>query len=166
MFVRLPAVVCIHLKRLAGMGYKNETEVLFEEELDMAPFCAPTSGTWFAAGGTGGGGWAGTQRWGECRVPPAPIYELCAVIVHIGGAGGGHYVTYRRQFAADTPTTSSSSTGPTTVATTLASSTSPHAQQAAGGAWVLASDDSVVRVGLNEVLLSRPYMLFYQRVQR
>ena len=37
MFVRLPNVICVHLKRLARVGYKNDTDVLFGDVLDMGP---------------------------------------------------------------------------------------------------------------------------------
>jgi ubiquitin C-terminal hydrolase len=69
--VEAPRNLIVHLKRFKAKGKKmvrDDTEVIIERELDLAPF---------------GGG-------------PAK-YELCAVVNHNGELGFGHYTAYGKR---------------------------------------------------------------------
>ncbi|KAF6729697.1 Ubiquitin carboxyl-terminal hydrolase 30 [Oryzias melastigma] len=70
------------------------------------------------------------------------LFQLVAVLVHLGDMHSGHFVTYRR-----CPSSSRCS--------------SNFSSQ-----WLWVSDDSVRKASLQEVLSSNAYMLFYERVQR
>ena len=125
---------------------------MFDEFLNMGPFCAPAQGSWFAP--------RQLQPQLQDVHEEQHVYKLRAVIVHIGGAEGGHYVTYRN-----------TSTLRTTAAAAAATQEGVEGgrgeeSRIAGrvqSRWMLASDDSVSMVTLTEVLLCKPYMLFYEQ---
>ena len=122
----------------------------------------------------------------KAQLHPQQRYRLRAVIVHIGGAESGHYVTYRNvssPLAATAIAAVQSSTAASAVGSTHAKGAGGGGEGGTGGSgsrgdagsgevsaeggtqtrWMLASDDSVSMVTLTEVLLCRPYMLFYER---
>jgi ubiquitin C-terminal hydrolase len=74
-----PKILCVHFQRLvqgrSGLR-KVDSFVEYKTRFDIAPYCsASLSGD---------------------KVKPL-YYNLCAIIVHLGGPGGGHYITYQRQ---------------------------------------------------------------------
>ncbi|KAJ7309850.1 hypothetical protein JRQ81_007924 [Phrynocephalus forsythii] len=71
---------------------------------------------------------------------PTYLYRLMAVVVHQGDMHSGHFVTYRR------------------------SPPSPKNPLALSGQWLWASDETVRKSTLQEVLASSAYLLFYERV--
>lgn len=121
----------------------------------------------------------------KAQLRPQHHYRLRAVIVHIGGAESGHYVTYRNvssPLAATAIAAVQSSTAASAAGSTTATGAGGGGGSTGGGGsrgdagsddvsaeggcqtkWMLASDDSVSMVTLTEVLLCRPYMLFYER---
>lgn len=74
--VKLPEVLCIHLKRFRFDAYfssKISRHIAFPmHDLDMGSYVKET------------------VRQGNST------YELCAIITHYGGAGGGHYVAFAK----------------------------------------------------------------------
>ena len=66
------------------------------------------------------------------------LYNLCAVIVHLGEINSGHYITYRR--------------GPS--------------GSKAEKKWFMTSDTAVQEVKLNVVLQSQAYILIYERLNQ
>ena len=109
---RLPPVFCLHVQRRfydPKTGYLSKTNqrVVFNEYLDLAPFCAysafQTSTTpQIMRKSTTAPSWAaGTSRQIDIKSAQAPqkrgiLYRLAAVLEHRGGANSGHYVCYRR----------------------------------------------------------------------
>lgn len=86
--LRLPEVLCIHIKRFAfgglGGGSKVSQHIQFPlRALDMRPFLHPHSPL--------------------ARHHRGPVrYDLCGVVCHSGGRlAGGHYVAYARNHASD-----------------------------------------------------------------
>ena len=71
---RLPPLLILHMKRFKQDAYghtrKIQSEVKFEERLDMAPYCAP-----------------------DATDVDVTKYKLYAVIDHHGRYGGGHYTS-------------------------------------------------------------------------
>lgn len=138
--IHLPPVLVLHIRRsdfYATMGYtaKASVHVDFDWTLNMKPFTLEgreaRSPLTAVGGGVGSGGG---------RAPdPRFVYDLMAVVQHLGTSGGGHYVTYRRVTA--------SVCDPDNVA--------PQ--------WVRASDASIESVSGEQVLDAEAYMLFYCR---
>jgi len=74
-----PKILCVHFQRLMhGKGglRKVDSFVEYKTRFDIAPYCSASLS-------------------GDKSNPF--YYDLCAIIVHLGGSGGGHYITYQRQ---------------------------------------------------------------------
>mmetsp|Transcript_21743 Transcript_21743/g.51042 ORF Transcript_21743/g.51042 Transcript_21743/m.51042 type:complete len:758 (+) Transcript_21743:158-2431(+) len=136
---RLPPVLCLHVQRRfydpqSGRLSKTNQPVLFQEYLNLAPFCAysfkprgseSTSDISWAAGKYT----PEQQQQGAASQSQRQIfYRLTAVLEHRGGPDSGHYVCYRR---------------------------SPHG-------WCYISDQEVRRVSWQTVQQCQAYMLFYE----
>ena len=122
------------------MAFKNPCKILFGDILDLTPIT--TSGTLET----------------EARKPISSLseelfkklaiegqlpndnervlYRLKSIIVHYGSHSSGHYVTYRRQ---------------------------SKLKGDEEDEWIRASDERVERVGLSDVLMENPFMIFYER---
>ncbi|KAK4058334.1 hypothetical protein OIO90_000491 [Microbotryomycetes sp. JL221] len=150
----LPPVLVIHLKRfqqtnkssLFGAPFtslkKRDDDLTFPQELDLAPFLAPTDKPPRQA--TPG-------QMQEYVAPPSPLveeysvgtarYSLYAVVVHFGTLVTGHYSAYVK---------------------------SDRYGKGPGGTsdrrWFFCSDEDVRACSLDEVLRSKAYILFYERL--
>lgn len=77
-----PKILCVHFQRLVhrntsrGFGARKlDTAIKLNLEFNISPYCTgPLSG----------------------EKPTKIMYDLRAIIVHLGGSAGGHYVTYKR----------------------------------------------------------------------
>ena len=108
--------MCLHIQRShwteIGQLVKRQDIVKFQEELNV---CRYTYNNRLA------------NNWKPI------IYQLRAVVVHLGAVDSGHFVTYR-----------------------MNSDTKSYK-------WVYTSDSFVRSAKIDEVLNSCPYMLFYER---
>lgn len=93
---RCPSILCCHIQRRYYDPYSNRMEkcnqqVLFDEILNLAPYCAysPEASTAWVAGSSRS---SDLQR----KEKRPMLYRLQSVIEHRGNAHGGHYVCYRR----------------------------------------------------------------------
>ena len=148
---RLPPVMCLHIQRRyydaqTARLSKTTQPVLFEEYLNVAPYCAYTTSQ---SGPTGRfqkheatapswvAGVSSTKPSVNTAAPPLStrkqrrqvFYRLMAVLEHHGGANSGHYVCYRRS---------------------------------SDGAWWYVSDHIVRSVSWQQVRQCQAYMLFYE----
>ncbi|KAM0788248.1 hypothetical protein ACM66B_001399 [Microbotryomycetes sp. NB124-2] len=150
----LPPVLVIHLKRfqqtnkssLFGAPFtslkKRDDALTFPQELDLAPFLAPP-GKPPKRGAAATSGVA--EQGGRAVVPEVAVgaarYSLYAVIVHFGTLVTGHYSAYVK---------------------------SDRYGKGPGGSserrWFFCSDEDVRACSLDEVLRSKAYILFYERV--
>ncbi|GAA5884144.1 hypothetical protein JCM3774_004553 [Rhodotorula dairenensis] len=176
----LPPVLVVHLKRfmqtskssLFGSAFvnlkKRDDPVSFPKEMDLTPFLAPSGkpprlnpnafGSDNKRGRGGGGAREGVNGNGvqhdvhhhrqehervelEKEVHNAR-YRLYAVVVHFGDLNTGHYASY------------------------VLSNRYGTGERAGRGErrWVFCSDEDVTAVSEAEVLRSKAYMLFYERV--
>ncbi|KAK4050070.1 hypothetical protein OIV83_003640 [Microbotryomycetes sp. JL201] len=151
----LPPVLVIHLKRfqqtnkssLFGAPFtslkKRDDALTFPQELDLSPFLAPTGKAPMrkapANGTTDAKGQSGPVL-PEVAVGDAR-YSLYAVVVHFGTLVTGHYSAYVK---------------------------SDRYGKGPGGTsdrrWFFCSDEDVRACSLDEVLRSKAYILFYERV--
>lgn len=118
-FSRVPKSLCIHLSRVhfdGGQLWKNEAAVVPADPLNMAPFV----------------------RVGM-PAPNPKLYQLVALVVHLGNEASGHFVTYRRLGTKDQ------------------NSKDQHV-------WLRISDEMVRSVTQKEVFGSEAYLLFYERI--
>lgn len=159
---RLPSVLCLHAQRrcydpTTDRMSKTTQHILFDEVLDLAPFCAfggnVNAWSFFASRKDGSrttattGGHApqnGITKEGRQHKPI--LYRLTSVIEHQGNAFGGHYVCYRRL-----PTTSTGS---------LAGTANHHNSSS----WYYCSDNVVQEVPWSRVRQAQAYMLFYEAI--
>lgn len=159
---RLPPVFCLHVQRRfydpqTSRLDKTTQTVLFEEFLNVAPYCAYTTTTTSKTGSSNNnnpnqnGHAAAAPSWiaGTTTTTKATtttttttpehccqiFYRLKAVLEHRGGANCGHYVCYRRASSSNTD------------------------------GWYYISDDVVRRVSWNTVQQCQAYMLFYENCQ-
>ncbi|KAL9980983.1 hypothetical protein ACROYT_G009632 [Oculina patagonica] len=152
-----------------GVPYKNNAFIKFPEFLDMEPFlyeplepnnslkkdCANENTRKFASLTNGGlqlTGASGVELNGyldelvtsfvkaDTKSTSRAVYQLMAVIVHLGTVDNGHYVTYRRF---ETP------------------QGTEHASK-----WLYTSDEHVEVASRDQALSSCAYMLFYERTTR
>lgn len=126
---RAPIVLCLHLHRQAQSQASNRfrmvklrQKVLTPLSIDLGPHLQyyPLAAC-------------------EC------MYDLCAVIVHIGSADSGHYIAYRRLLSSDLREEK------TDCGTSVL-----HR-------WLQVSDESVKEVRESDVLAAEAYLLFYER---
>eukprot|EP00522_Entomoneis_paludosa_P003352 CAMPEP_0172472768 /NCGR_PEP_ID=MMETSP1065-20121228/68514_1 /TAXON_ID=265537 /ORGANISM="Amphiprora paludosa, Strain CCMP125" /LENGTH=817 /DNA_ID=CAMNT_0013230931 /DNA_START=44 /DNA_END=2497 /DNA_ORIENTATION=+ len=149
---RLPPVFCLHVQRRyydqqTGRLSKTNQPVLFNEYLNVAPYCAYTSfrdqatfqrsnipvnlssaPSW-AAGKSTMNEKEPQQTDSVLRAQHQILYRLSAVLEHRGGANSGHYVCYRRS---------------------------------KNGGWCFVSDNEVRRVSWYTVQQCQAYMIFYE----
>ena len=107
---RLPPIFCLHVQRRyydaqTGRLSKTTQPVLFDEYLNVAPYCAYTTSP--HQNGSAAALRKNTPSWAAGATKsfqhPLPVttprqifYRLTAVLEHHGGANCGHYVCYRR----------------------------------------------------------------------
>lgn len=173
-FVLLRVVV---VQCLPDGELKNPARILFDERLDMSPFCAgepdasPAASLpsrpmvalspELAGGRLFGGSPTTTNDYTSSPPHSAPtvvptgvraLYRLTAVLEHLGASARfGHYLVYRRAIAA-TPAVSSNGTGVDSAA------------QERG--WVCVNDEVAYPVAWDEVRHAQAYMLFFVRIRR
>jgi hypothetical protein len=150
---RLPRALCLHLNRLDGssMSGKRTQHVAFPPRLDMARFTASkgrqqdlqTNMQLSEAPGRNADKSRQLQldrMRGSNGGATSSIYELDAVVVHLGSSGSsGHYVAYRRQLQPGSP--------------------------ASAATWWHVSDEARTQVSLNSVLAAQAYLLLYTAVE-
>lgn len=168
----LPPVLVVHLKRfmqtskssLFGSAFvnlkKRDDPVSFPREMDLTPFLAPSgkpprlNPNAFGSDERGRGGAPRAEENGghdhHHRQHKVELekethnarYRLYAVVVHFGDLNTGHYASY------------------------VLSNRYGKGDQAGRGQrrWVFCSDEDVTAVSEAEVLRSKAYMLFYERV--
>ena len=134
----------VHLSRSThskyGLPIKNTCSVIFDEFLDLDPYCtssqlskrpdAPISGIEQTAASASSEESSSSFTIKQSR----NLYRLVAMIVHLGTHGYGHYITYRRL------------------------------SQAQNYLWFRISDETVRQCSVDEVLDANPFILFYERV--
>lgn len=156
---QLPQCLCLHINRLMG-DIKLENYVGFPMQLNMAMYCAQPVihyadrvATDVDATGENNSVEGLLQQYiqsqASTQLQPI-IYQLTAVVVHLGRSGSGHYVTYRRHSKYQTTTAKDTSlTVPSTDEST----------------WSMISDSSVrSNIEVDEVRRASAYLLFYHRV--
>ncbi|CED83535.1 Ubiquitin-specific protease [Phaffia rhodozyma] len=192
LIVHPPAILVIHLKRFeqifGGKGFnpfggfatnfrKLDSYVSFPEVLDIAPFLAPAR-----VGAPVTQLNASRKIKSVEAVSDAVLYQLCAVVVHIGSMGGGHYVSYVLSSPSDPPplhTPSSSPQPPKTGQDYLSPSSAILKPQSSSSAssirsetstyqkdprvWYYCSDTVVKKVEIDEVLRAGAYLIFYEK---
>lgn len=104
---RLPPSVCFHLARLLGGAQsKVSAHVSFPLRLSLQRYTSEfvhgeqATHVPLSASGKNAGRFRAVQqlRTTQAMHPSeAMVYELDAVVVHVGGGAGGHYIAYRRQ---------------------------------------------------------------------
>ncbi|GAA6007104.1 hypothetical protein JCM10207_001509 [Rhodosporidiobolus poonsookiae] len=151
----LPPVLVVHLKRfmqtskssLFGSAFvnlkKRDDPVSFPREMDLSPFLAPEGKP--PRPRREGGEEVRTETEEEVQVEKEVLhvrYRLYAAVVHFGTIDTGHYATY------------------------VLSNRYGKGDVAGKGdrKWVFCSDEEVTAVSEAEVLRSKAYMLFYERV--
>jgi ubiquitin C-terminal hydrolase len=81
------------------------------------------------------------------------LYELVAVVVHLGSTGGGHFVTFRRLAEAEGEGKKGKEAGE-----------EDAGSEGANSRWFYCSDRDVRPSSLEEALGQRAYLLFYERL--
>ncbi|KAL8287010.1 hypothetical protein RQP46_004016 [Phenoliferia psychrophenolica] len=174
----LPPVLVMHFKRfmqtskspMFGTAFTNlkkrDDDLSFPQELDLSPFLTPPEkpprpakpGRNRAAAAS-----TSSQLKGPHPVVPSARYRLYAVVVHIGTLVGGHYVNYvlsdrygdPRRAEPAVPEDGEAPAPPPPVEKDGAA----HHRK-----WFYCSDDEVRVCSVEEVLRSKAYMLFYERI--
>jgi len=143
-------ILVIHLKRLVTGRQKYNHLIEFPFELDLRPHLAPSSKNPTTKEKTRVPQlhpavlkWYQNNQMAEAigvRGPDPPIYDLFAVIDHLGGSSGGHYVC-------------------------KAISPNPKASEAGEEklTWCLFNDKTVTQIEKENVCTRQAYMLFYCR---
>jgi len=175
-----PPILVIHLKRFqhigrssmsmfAGTAKKMDDYVPFPEVLDLRPFLAPRKEKYgldkhgrtprrrMASENTKSGNHlpythSHHRLFGGAEEEDPPVrYQLYAVVVHIGNMLGGHYIVYTALPRA--PTTDSE---PQKVTDGPVSTMDRQ--------WCCISDTVVRLASIDEVLKSKAYILFYEKI--
>ncbi|KAG0360881.1 Ubiquitin carboxyl-terminal hydrolase 16 [Podila minutissima] len=158
----LPPTLVLHLKRFEQSGRfgqmrKIEDHVEIPEELDMGPYFMPAKDV-EEEGDEIREGVAGAVV-----APESKKYRLYGAVVHMGTLGGGHYTNYVLSSKVETVARSNTK-GSSKDAETNEDSTKPEEAKEPVRQWIACSDTSVRHATLQEVLASRAYLLFYERV--
>lgn len=157
---QLPRVLVIHLKRL-GRLKKITQHIQFDGILDMAPYWTPHA-----------------DDDGDDTASVSTLYELVAVVVHMGNKRSGHYVAYvsrsRRRDALppSTPTAGESDAARDALPHLHIDSDGDdfdpraeiHTSEHPSRSWFYISDTVVKPVALEQVLQCEAYMLFYRQL--
>ncbi|KAG0319115.1 Ubiquitin carboxyl-terminal hydrolase 16 [Podila horticola] len=155
----LPPTLVLHLKRFEQSGRqmrKIEDHVEIPEELDMGPYFMPAKDV--------------EEEGGEVReclaavAPESKKYRLYGAVVHMGTLGGGHYTNYVLSSKVEMVAHSNTKGSNKDESETNEDPTEPEASKEAVRQWIACSDTSVRHATLQEVLASRAYLLFYERV--
>ncbi|KAG0088355.1 Ubiquitin carboxyl-terminal hydrolase 16 [Podila epicladia] len=155
----LPPTLVLHLKRFEQSGRfgqmrKIEDHVEIPEELDMGPYFMPAKDV---------------EEEDEIRdglaavAPESKKYRLYGAVVHMGTLGGGHYTNYVLSSKIETVACSNTK-GSNKDAQTNEDSTGPEDAKEPVRQWIACSDTSVRHATIQEVLASRAYLLFYERL--
>ena len=158
---RLPRMLCLHLNRLDGFSFngKRSQHVEFPARLDMSRYTTAEKAdalvTNIALSSDPGS--ANARKFNKQKAakiaglsgaaaaagsaPPGSLYQLDAVVVHLGGGSGGHYVAYRRQAQA------------------------ASAAAAAASSWYYVSDEECRPVSFQTVLQAQAYLLIYSAIE-
>lgn len=137
----MPKILTFQLKRLLPRG-KCATYIKFPLSLDMTPFLGVVvdEGTELSKRDSEVSGGDNDSN----------LYDLCAVVEHLGSSYGGHYVAYVNH--------STTQTFSSTDMNHIDTSSSPNSD-----AWFYTSDSTVRKCHVDEVLKCQAYMLFYRR---
>ncbi|GLV46021.1 Ubiquitin specific protease 30 [Carabus blaptoides fortunei] len=146
-FGKLPVCLCIHISRniwhATGKMSKRQDYVQFPIRLSLSAYTflqAQFLTRYFGSTSEGGSplsysmpsSW-GTQQHIDNSQEWRHLYQLAAVVVHIGDALSGHFATYRRGHHTTT------------------------------SKWFYTSDTEIREASMDEVLRSTAYMLFYEK---
>ncbi|KAG0039905.1 Ubiquitin carboxyl-terminal hydrolase 16 [Podila clonocystis] len=159
---RLPPTLVLHLKRFEQSGRfgqmrKIEDHVEIPEELDMGPYFMPAKDVEEEE--------EGEVREGLAAVAPeSKKYRLYGAVVHMGTLGGGHYTNYVLSSKVETVARSNTKGSSKDESETNDDSGREESKEPVRQ-WIACSDTSVRLATLQEVLASRAYLLFYERVQ-
>ncbi|KAF9427413.1 Ubiquitin carboxyl-terminal hydrolase 16 [Podila epigama] len=172
----LPPTLILHLKRFEsgrfGQMRKIEDHVEIPEELDMSPYYMSKEdieqeSTNKQVNGTNENEPipSTTPTTTEAQAVSKKKYRLYGAVVHMGTLGGGHYTNYVlsskvEQTPEVSPPKSTSDDAEMSSSEGIKDCKENHAQRQ----WIACSDTSVRHATLQEVLASRAYLLFYERV--
>jgi len=156
--LRPPEILCIHLQRLVGNGQKNgywnaeknSDSIEFPLKLDLYPFSSQYKGNFSCPGPT---------ETSSRRKPPKSLhskilFNLKAVVVHLGGAGGGHFIAFREIC------------GPTKSSVLDDKNVSPSDSEDGDQSWIMISDSDSQPVSRETVRNQQAYMLFYEKEKK
>ena len=140
---RLPDILILHIKRFSMNARRKEkikTMIHFPlVSLDMCPYISPES----------------SESSADC------IYDLYAVVNHIGDMSRGHYTSY---ILCQTEASVSSDKKAVDGGDSLDDLTANETGASSGrGSWFLFDDESVEEVAPSRVVSSSAYVLFYRR---
>lgn len=148
---QLPSVLVIHIKRL-GRLKKITQHIQFDGVMDMAPYVDNSKTT--------------------TKPKQSTLYELVAVVVHMGNKRSGHYVAYvsrsRMRDAQPLDDASSSKGAEPTLHRDSDDDFDSRAEiltsENPSRSWYYISDTVIKRVAFEQVLQCEAYMLFYRQL--
>jgi len=165
----LPPTLVFHLKRFEQSGRfgqmrKIEDHVEMPVELDMSPYFVPKSD--LEEEGEDGDEAKEAQNKNEEQFQDSKRYRLYGAVVHMGTLGGGHYTNYILSSKVEVLDKGAAvkggdktDEGPQELKESVENKDDQDCRQ-----WIACSDTSVRQASLKEVLSSRAYLLFYERV--
>ncbi|KFH69143.1 hypothetical protein MVEG_05944 [Podila verticillata NRRL 6337] len=159
----LPSTLVLHLKRFEQSGRfgqmrKIEDHVEIPEELDMGPYFMPAKDVEEEGDGV---------KEGAVVVGSASKkYRLYGAVVHIGTLVGGHYTNYVLSSKVESVAHSNIKVSGKDESVEMdEDSTELKEKKDPARQWIACSDTSVRHASLQEVLASRAYLLFYERIE-
>ncbi|KAG0332280.1 Ubiquitin carboxyl-terminal hydrolase 16 [Podila humilis] len=174
----LPLTLVLHLKRFEQSGrfgqmHKIEDHVEIPEELDMGPYFIPTEDIEeeeeVKENEQGGNGRGKNDAIISAESAGSKKYRLYGAVVHMGTLGGGHYTNYvlsskvqaaRHQH----PEPDAPNKGELSDYNINGTQGNKTTSKTETRQWIACSDTSVRHATLQEVLASRAYLLFYERI--
>ncbi|KAF8317219.1 peptidase C19, ubiquitin carboxyl-terminal hydrolase 2 [Clavulina sp. PMI_390] len=162
----------------AGTAKKLEDYISFPEYLDMRPFLAPRKERYGVnergrtprataadkalkpRGAANGHHIPSLSGKNLDEEEPPVMYRLYAVVVHIGSMLGGHYIAYTALPQPDLAPSSSADSG----AHSKEKDSAKDHQHLPPRQWAYISDTIVKLTTIDEVLKSKAYLLFYERL--
>ncbi|KAF9021856.1 Ubiquitin carboxyl-terminal hydrolase 16 [Haplosporangium bisporale] len=159
----LPSTLVLHLKRFEQSGRfgqmrKIEDHVEIPEELDMGPYFMPAKDVEEEGDGV---------KEGAVVVGSASKkYRLYGAVVHMGTLVGGHYTNYVLSSKVESVAHSNIKVSGKDESVEMdEDSTKLKEKKDPARQWIACSDTSVRHASLQEVLASRAYLLFYERIE-
>jgi len=138
--------------------------VSFPDQFDLSPFLAPNRDD-YKLHQTSSGPRAAYMDWPHPDKGPEAMpvmYKLYAVVIHLGTMVGGHYIAYclvdpEKMFGPKVA-------DPAETFASLSLDDSPNADKEDKRVWCFCSDTTIRLASLEEVLQSRAYLCFYEKV--